>query len=126
LIDHGTADLEAWARWITGGPRLILDAIGRYSLKNKLSATRVQRRARHIWRFVGATDKTGAIFGTLSMLTSAPWLQFDPLSLMNGNKGASASNLGMWTSSVYWATTASDESGLSATLCDSAPPVTKV
>jgi hypothetical protein len=59
---------------------LILDAIGRSSLKNKLSATRVERQARHIWRFVGATDKTGAIFGTFYMLTSAPWLQFSPLS----------------------------------------------
>jgi hypothetical protein len=35
---------------------------------------------------------------------------------MNANKGASASNLGIWTSFVYRATTGSDESGLSATV----------
>jgi hypothetical protein len=27
----------------------------------------------------------------LSMLASTPWLQFNPLSLMNANKGSSAS-----------------------------------
>ena len=28
------------------------------------------------------------MFGMLSMLASTPWLQFNPLSLMNANKGS--------------------------------------
>ena len=54
----------------------------------------------------------------LSMLASTPWLQFNPLSLMNDNKGASASNLGHVDVIRLQGDTGSDESGLSATLCD--------
>ena len=37
------------------------------------------------------------MFGTLSMLAGTPWLQFNPLSLMNANKGVFGVNLGhMW------------------------------
>jgi NADPH:quinone reductase-like Zn-dependent oxidoreductase len=37
------------------------------------------------------------MFGMLSMLASTPWLQFNPLSLMNANKGVFGVNLGhMW------------------------------
>ena len=32
----------------------------------------------------------------LSMLASAPWFQFNPLSLMNGDKGPFVVNLGHW------------------------------
>ena len=44
-----------------------------------------------------ATNKTGGKFGLVSMLVSTPWLQFNPLSLMNANKGVFGVNLGhMW------------------------------
>ena len=44
-----------------------------------------------------ATSKTGGKFGLVSMLASTPWLQFNPLSLMNANKGVFGVNLGhMW------------------------------
>jgi hypothetical protein len=44
-----------------------------------------------------ATSKTGGMFGMLSMLASMPWLQFNPLSLMNANKGVFGVSLGhMW------------------------------
>jgi NADPH:quinone reductase-like Zn-dependent oxidoreductase len=37
------------------------------------------------------------MFGMLSMLASTPWLQFNPLSLMNADKGVFGVNLGrMW------------------------------
>jgi NADPH:quinone reductase-like Zn-dependent oxidoreductase len=42
-----------------------------------------------------ATNKTGGMFGLLSMLASTPWLQFNPLSLMNANKGVFGVNLGI-------------------------------
>ena len=61
----------------------------------------------------------------LSMLTSAPWLQFNPLSLMNGIKALRRPTRGMWRSSIYRATLVGWELTL-ATQCDSAPPTTKV
>jgi hypothetical protein len=61
------------------------------------------------------TDTKGGIFGMLSMLTSAAWLQFSPLSLMNRNKSASASNLGHLDVIRLQGDTGSGESGLSAT-----------
>ena len=37
------------------------------------------------------------MFGMLAMLASTPWLQFNPLVLMNANKGVFGVNLGhMW------------------------------
>jgi hypothetical protein len=37
------------------------------------------------------------MFGMFSMFASTPWLQFNPLSLMNANKGVFGVNLGhMW------------------------------
>ena len=41
-----------------------------------------------------AANKTRGIFGMLSKLASTPWLQFNPLSLMNANKGVFGVNLG--------------------------------
>ena len=44
-----------------------------------------------------AANKTGGMFGMVSMLAGTPWLQFNPLSLMNANKGVFGVNLGqMW------------------------------
>jgi NADPH:quinone reductase-like Zn-dependent oxidoreductase len=44
-----------------------------------------------------ATNKTGGILGMMSMVARTPWLQFNPLSLMNANKGVFGVNLGhMW------------------------------
>ena len=57
-----------------------------------------------------------------SMLT----VQFNPLSLMNGNKGASSSNLGHVDVIRLQSDTGSDESGLSATLCDFVSPIMKL
>jgi NADPH:quinone reductase-like Zn-dependent oxidoreductase len=37
------------------------------------------------------------MFGMMSMLASTPWFQFNPLSLINANKGVFGVNLGhMW------------------------------
>ena len=61
----------------------------------------------------------------LSMLTSAPSFQCNPLSLMNGHKGASASNLGHVDVIHLRSDTRSDGSGLWRPSA-SAPPTTKV
>ena len=44
-----------------------------------------------------ATNKTGGFFGMAALAAQTPWLQFNPLSLMNANKGVFGVNLGhMW------------------------------
>ena len=45
----------------------------------------------------GATGKGAGYLGMVSMLANTPWVQFNPLSLMNANKGVFGVNLGhMW------------------------------
>ena len=44
-----------------------------------------------------ATSKARGYLGMASMLANTPWVQFNPLSLMNANKGVFRVNLGhMW------------------------------
>jgi hypothetical protein len=48
-----------------------------------------------------ATNKTRGTLGMLFMLASMLWLQFNPLSLMNANKGVVGVNLRhMWDEST--------------------------
>ncbi len=99
LIDYRTEDFEARARQITGGRgvELILDAVGGDSLKKGYRLLAPTGRLGIFGASSAATNKTGGYFGMLSMLASMPWLQFDPLSLMNANKGVFGVNQGhMW------------------------------
>jgi NADPH:quinone reductase-like Zn-dependent oxidoreductase len=99
LIEYRTEDFEARAREITGGRavELILDAIGGDSLKKGYRLLAPTGRLGMFGVSSAATNKTGGMFGMLSMLASTPWLQFNPLSLMNANKGVFGVNLGhMW------------------------------
>src|SRR5271166_6097432 len=99
LIDYRTEDFEARARRITGGRgvELILDAIGGDSLKKGYRLLAPTGRLGTFGASSAATNKTGGMFGMLSTLASTPWVQFNPLSLMNANKGVFGVNLGhMW------------------------------
>ncbi len=99
LIDYRTEDFEARARQITGGRgvELILDAIGGDSLKKGYRLLVPTGRLGMFGVSSAATNKTGGMFGMLSMLASTPWLHFNPLSLINANKGVFGVNLGhMW------------------------------
>ena len=99
LIDYRTEDFEVRTREITGGRgvELILDAVGGDSWKK---GYRVLARTGRLGMFgisAAVTQKERSIFGMLSVLASTPWLQFNPLSLMNANKGVFGVNLGhMW------------------------------
>jgi synaptic vesicle membrane protein VAT-1 len=88
LIDYRKEDFETRGREITDGRGvdLILDAVGGESWKKG-------------YRLLAPTGRLG-IFGasvlvggrgkladTLALLVSTPWFQFNPLSLMNANKG---------------------------------------
>lgn len=95
LIDYRKEDFETRAREITNGRGvdLILDAVGGESWKKG-------------YRLLARTGRLG-IFGasvlvggkgkwadTLALLLNTPWFQFNPLSLMNANKGVFGVMLG--------------------------------
>jgi NADPH:quinone reductase-like Zn-dependent oxidoreductase len=99
LIDYRTEDFEQRAREITQGRgvELILDAVGGASLKKGYRLLAPTGRLGIFGASSAATNKTGGMLGMVSMLAGTPWLQFNPLSLMNANKGVFGVNLGhMW------------------------------
>src|ERR1700756_384902 len=99
LIDYRTEDFEKRAREITGGRgvELILDAVGGDSLKKGYRILAATGRLGMFGVSSAATDKTRSLSGFVSLMANMPWLQFNPLSLMNANKGVFGVNLGhMW------------------------------
>jgi NADPH:quinone reductase-like Zn-dependent oxidoreductase len=99
LIDYRTEDFEARARQITGGRgvELILDAVGGDSLKKGYRLLAPTGRLGMFGASSAATGKARGYLGMASMLANTPWVQFNPLSLMNANKGVFGVNLGhMW------------------------------
>jgi NADPH:quinone reductase-like Zn-dependent oxidoreductase len=99
LIDYRTEDFEKRAREITEGRgvELILDAVGGESLKKGYRLLAPTGRLGIFGASSAATNKTGGMLGMMSMVARTPWFQFNPLSLMNANKGVFGVNLGhMW------------------------------
>ena len=96
LSDRG---LREAAREITQGRgvELILDAVGGKSFKKGYRLLAPTGRLGMFGASSAARNKTGGMLGMVSMLAGMPWLQFNPLSLMNANKGVFGVNLGhMW------------------------------
>ena len=99
LIDYTREDFEARTREITGGRgvELILDAIGGESVKKGF---RVLAPTGRLGMFGASSMATGRTRNPLAMLSFAvktPWLQFNPVALMNENKGVFGVNVGhMW------------------------------
>jgi NADPH:quinone reductase-like Zn-dependent oxidoreductase len=99
LIDYRNDDFEERARQITGGRgvELILDAVGGDSLKKGYRLLAPTGRLGMFGVSSAATNKTGGYLGMVTALAQTPWVQFNPLSLMNANKGVFGVNLGhMW------------------------------
>jgi NADPH:quinone reductase-like Zn-dependent oxidoreductase len=99
LIDYRTEDFEARARAITGGRgvELILDAIGGESLKKGYRLLAPTGRLGIFGMSSAATGKQKNLLGIVQALARTPWLQFNPVALMNANKGVFGVNLGhMW------------------------------
>jgi synaptic vesicle membrane protein VAT-1 len=99
LIDYRTEDFEARAREITGGRgvELILDAVGGESWKKGYRILAPTGRLGMFGISAAVGGKERSMLGMLSMLARTPWLQFNPISLMNANKGVFGVNLGhMW------------------------------
>jgi NADPH:quinone reductase-like Zn-dependent oxidoreductase len=99
LIDYRTEDFETRARAITGGRgvELILDAVGGESLKKGYHLLAPTGRLGIFGMSSAATGKQRHLLGLVRALARTPWLQFNPVSLMNANKGVFGVNLGhLW------------------------------
>jgi NADPH:quinone reductase-like Zn-dependent oxidoreductase len=99
LIDYRTEDFEARTREITGGRgvELILDAVGGESWKKSYRVLAPTGRLGMFGVSAAASGKERSVLGFMSLLANTPWFQFNPLSLMNANKGVFGVNLGhMW------------------------------
>ncbi|HUZ33625.1 MAG TPA: zinc-binding dehydrogenase [Xanthobacteraceae bacterium] len=99
LIDYRTEDFEARTREITNGRgvELILDAVGGESFKKGYRILAPTGRLGMFGASTLAQGKVRSISAMLSMLATTPWFQFNPLSLMNANKGVFGVNLGhLW------------------------------
>ena len=99
LIDYRTEDFEARTREITKGRgvELILDAVGGTSWKKGYRILAPTGRLGMFGISAAASGKERSMLGMVSLLAGTPWLQFNPLALMNANKGVFGVNLGhMW------------------------------
>jgi NADPH:quinone reductase-like Zn-dependent oxidoreductase len=99
LIDYRTEDFEARTREITNGRgvELILDAVGGDSWKKGYRLLAPTGRLGMFGVSAAVTGKGRNMLAMLSVVANMPWFQFNPLSLMNANKGVFGVNLGhMW------------------------------
>jgi synaptic vesicle membrane protein VAT-1 len=99
LIDYRTEDFETRTREITNGRgvELILDAVGGESWKKGYRILAPTGRLGMFGISAAASGKERNMLGMLALLANTPWFQFNPLSLMNANKGVFGVNLGhMW------------------------------
>jgi len=99
LINYRIEDFEKRTLEITNGRgvELVLDAVGGDSFKKGYRVLAPTGRLGMFGISAAATGKTRSIPAFLSMAARMPWLQFNPISLMNDNKGAFGVNVGhMW------------------------------
>jgi NADPH:quinone reductase-like Zn-dependent oxidoreductase len=98
-IDGREEDWEARVRALTGGRgvELVLDAVGGASFKKSF---RVLAPTGRLGMFGFSTAATGPRKSLVSLLKGAaqmPWFSFDPVTLMNGNRGVFGVNVGrLW------------------------------
>jgi NADPH:quinone reductase-like Zn-dependent oxidoreductase len=100
LIDYRTEDFEVRAREITHGHgvELILDAIGGDSLKKGYRLLAPTGRLGMFGISSAVTQKERRFIDMLGMLARTPWFQFNPMSLINANKGVFGVNVGhLWS-----------------------------
>ena len=100
LIDYTREDFEARVRQITSGRgvELVLDAVGGESFKKSY---RVLAPTGRLGMFGASSMVAGSTrnpFAMLSVAARMPWLQFNPVALMNANKAVFGVNVGrMWS-----------------------------
>ena len=99
LIDYRAEDFETRTREITKGRgvELILDAVGGESWKKGYRVLASTGRLGMFGISAAASGKERNMIGMLALLARMPWFQFNPLALMNANKGVFGVNLGhLW------------------------------
>ncbi|MDE2361730.1 MAG: zinc-binding dehydrogenase [Hyphomicrobiales bacterium] len=99
LIDYRTEDFEKRVREITEGRgvELAIDAVGGESFKKSFRALSPTGRLGMFGASSMAEGRTKNPFALLKLAANMPWLQFNPVSLMNDNKGVFGVNVGhMW------------------------------
>lgn len=99
VIDYTREDFEKRTREITGGRgvELVLDAVGGESFKKGYRVLAPTGRLGMFGASSMAQGRTRNPLALLKFAASMPWLQFNPVSLMNDNKGAFGVNVGhMW------------------------------
>jgi NADPH:quinone reductase-like Zn-dependent oxidoreductase len=99
LIDYRTEDFETRVRDITNGRgvELVIDAVGGDSWKKGYRVLAPTGRLGVFGVSAAVSGKERSLLGMLAVLVKTPWIQFNPLSLMNANKGVFGVNLGhMW------------------------------
>ena len=98
-IDYRTEDFEARVAELTGqrGVELVLDAVGGSSFKKSYRSLAPTGRLGMFGISSAATGKKPSRLSLLRAVAGMPWLQFNPVSLMNANKGVFGVNLGhLW------------------------------
>jgi synaptic vesicle membrane protein VAT-1 len=99
LIDYRTEDFETRAREMTDGRgvELVLDAVGGESWKKGYRLLAPTGRLAVFGLSAAAAGKSRNMLAMLAAVARIPWFQFNPLALMNANKGVFGVNLGhMW------------------------------
>ena len=98
-IDYRSEDFEKRTRELTQGRgvELVLDAVGGDSFKKSYRALAPTGRLGVFGISSAVTGKTPSRLSLLRAAAAMPWLQFNPVSLMNHNKGVFGVNLGhLW------------------------------
>jgi len=98
-IDYRTEDFEDRVRELTRGRgvELVIDAQGGRSFKKSYRALAPTGRLGMFGVASAATGKTPSRLSLLRTVAAMPWLQFNPVSLMNANKGVFGVNMGhLW------------------------------
>ncbi|TNE48673.1 MAG: alcohol dehydrogenase [Deltaproteobacteria bacterium] len=102
LIDYRTEDFVKRTLELTDGKgvELALDAVGGSSFKKSYECLSPTGRLGMFGFSIGATGKKRSIWALLVGIFGMPWFRFNPLNLMNENKGVFGVNLGqMWDES---------------------------
>ncbi len=99
LIDYTSEDFEARVKEITGGRgvELALDAVGGKSFAKSYRALAPTGRLGVFGMSASATGKVRSLPSLIKALVQTPWLTFNPMGLMDKNKGVFGVNVGhLW------------------------------
>lgn len=98
-IDYRHEDFAQRVRELTAGRgvELILDAVGGDSFSKGFSVLAPSGRMGMFGMSSAATGKSRSLVGLVKAMVTTPWLTFNPVTLMNQNKGVFGVNMGhLW------------------------------